>query len=372
MTGRSDIRAGEALISGTVAALAQPVQSHSDRAGRVQTETGQVRPYHFTHQGVKYILVDTPGFGDTYRSYRKVTAQILTWLARSPVQRQYLSGVIYLHRISDPRMGGTALKNMRMFRKLVGKHALSNVVLATTFWDQVPPAVGLQREDELRQNRNFWGGMLKKGARLTRLRNDRQSALDLIVAIYREQSRKDEETRLKLEMELHEKQQEMDAKRQRRLDEERRRKIQRPEQEVQLWARQQRKQEKQLLAQHPRGQRRWGAQRRRELVQAQKQERDRQQRERQEREEQEEEEREVQEWESNRKRGEQEWNRRRRNHQEREARERKEKQERDSGDGSNIRNGSPPVPANWLRDPATGSRSRSDRHPYSDRLGTQP
>lgn len=67
-----------------------------------------------------------------------------------------------------------------MFRKLCGEDVLKNVILATTFWEGVDPAVGASREDELRANSDFWGGMLAKGAKMARLARSKDSALALL------------------------------------------------------------------------------------------------------------------------------------------------------------------------------------------------
>ena len=75
------------------------------------------------------------------------------------------------------------MRNNRMFRKLVGGDALKNIVLATTFWEGVPPDVGAQREKELCSNPDFWGGMLEKGAKMARLTKSRDSALAVLEQI---------------------------------------------------------------------------------------------------------------------------------------------------------------------------------------------
>jgi hypothetical protein len=80
-------------------------------------------------------------------------------------------------------MGGTALRNNRMFRKLVGVDALRNVILATTFWEGIPPHVGAQRENELSSNPDFWGGMLERGAKMVKLSKTRESGLALLEQI---------------------------------------------------------------------------------------------------------------------------------------------------------------------------------------------
>ncbi|KAG4431744.1 hypothetical protein IFR05_012778 [Cadophora sp. M221] len=161
VSGRNDVVVGDSLCS----------------------ETSEVRAYEFLHKGKHYILVDTPGFDDTTRSDSQITEKILTWLKTSMIEGTRLNGVIYLHRISDTRMAGTALRNNRMFRKLCGADAFKNIILATTFWGKVTNSVGERRERELRENMDFWGGMLKGGAKMVRLQRDRQAGLDLIEMI---------------------------------------------------------------------------------------------------------------------------------------------------------------------------------------------
>ena len=73
-------------------------------------------------------------------------------------------------------MEGTALQNLRMFRKLCGPDCFKNVVLATTFWNKVMPATGEEREKELRENDEFWGQMVKKKSKMVRLYQDKGSA----------------------------------------------------------------------------------------------------------------------------------------------------------------------------------------------------
>ena len=65
-----------------------------------------------------------------------------------------INGIIYLHRISDPRVGGAAKKNLRLFRELCGDDMLSNVRLVTTNWNNVSEKEGNSRQTEL-ANRIF-------------------------------------------------------------------------------------------------------------------------------------------------------------------------------------------------------------------------
>ncbi|KAG9251955.1 P-loop containing nucleoside triphosphate hydrolase protein [Emericellopsis atlantica] len=146
----------------------------------LSSDTSEVVAYKFQHRGVWYILIDTPGFNGTVRPDNEITTLILSRLKELFAAGTQLNGVIYLHRIIDPRMSGSALRNTRMFRKLVGSNGFKNVVLATTFWDVVTEKVGAARERELRNEREFWGSMVEQGAQMGRLENNRASGLDLI------------------------------------------------------------------------------------------------------------------------------------------------------------------------------------------------
>lgn len=98
-----------------------------------------------------------------------------------------LSGVLYLHRISDNRMGGTSLKNFQMFRKLCGDSMLPNVVIVTTMWGLVDPGVGNRREQELKTDELFLKPVLEKGAQLVRHDNTLQSAQAILRCLAQKQ-----------------------------------------------------------------------------------------------------------------------------------------------------------------------------------------
>ncbi|KAL6831285.1 ankyrin repeat-containing domain protein [Trichoderma sp. SZMC 28015] len=126
-------------------------------------------------------LIDTPGFDDTSRSDVEVLQNIAVWLTDSlKLEDIKLSGIIYLHRIIDVRMAGSALRNLSMFKKLCGEGAYSSVVLATSMWSQVDEATGAQREQELIETKKFWGHMYEKGSRIFRLDQTRESCLEII------------------------------------------------------------------------------------------------------------------------------------------------------------------------------------------------
>ena len=126
------------------------------------------------------ILVDTPGFNDTNRSDTEILTALAEWMKRSYEDDMRLSGIIYLHGISDTRMTHSSLQNLRMFRKLCGDHNLKNVVLATTKWGVTPLEDALRRENDLKSETGFWYTMMAAGSKVRRFENSAASAKDLV------------------------------------------------------------------------------------------------------------------------------------------------------------------------------------------------
>lgn len=142
--------------------------------------TQQVQSFKFEHEGKHFSIVDTPGFNDTYRSDNDVLKELADWLLGSYQEGVKISGIIYLHRISDTKMEGTALRNLRMFRKLCGEEFMKNVILGTTFWDVVGEEQGAAREAELLQTDGFFKDMKEQGCDFVRILDDRTSNLELL------------------------------------------------------------------------------------------------------------------------------------------------------------------------------------------------
>ncbi|KAM0256388.1 hypothetical protein ACHAQJ_005039 [Trichoderma viride] len=132
------------------------------------------------NNGVCVHLIDTPGFDDTYRSDTQVLQEIALWFSKSFKQGTKLSGMVFLHRITDVRMTGSARRNLIMFQKLCGEKVYSSVVLATTMWGLIDETTGAHRERELTESEEFWGYMHKKGSRIFRLAQTRDSCLGII------------------------------------------------------------------------------------------------------------------------------------------------------------------------------------------------
>lgn len=95
-----------------------------------------------------------------------------------------LAGIIYLHRISDVRVGGVTKRNFSVFRKLCGESTLKNAAVVTNMW--TPNAsdaireIEEGRETELATKPAFFKHALDNGARMARHYNTTQSAHAII------------------------------------------------------------------------------------------------------------------------------------------------------------------------------------------------
>jgi len=76
-----------------------------------------------------------------------------------------------------------ASKNLRLFRQLCGDDGLGNVILATSFWDQVAPSIGHERELILKDSKDFWANMVAKGSEVVRIKRDRSVCLQILERI---------------------------------------------------------------------------------------------------------------------------------------------------------------------------------------------
>jgi hypothetical protein len=155
----------------------RPIQS----ADILVVGTGKVQIYPSTLlDGTKLFLVDTPGFDDTYRSDTDILKEIADWLSTAHEEKIKLAGIVYLHRIEDVRLGGAAMRNLRMFKALCGDNSLASVVLATTRWHNVQLDEGLLREEQLCSSPKMWKRMIDFGSKVMRQDRDEISACEIL------------------------------------------------------------------------------------------------------------------------------------------------------------------------------------------------
>jgi len=125
-------------------------------------------------------LIDTPGFDDTNRRDIDVLKDVSFWLNKAYNENIILTGIIYLQSISASRIGGTALKDLTMFKKLCGEDSYASVVIGTTFWEDTDVHSGSLREGQLKKEQMFYAPLLQGGATMMRHFNQKHSALSIV------------------------------------------------------------------------------------------------------------------------------------------------------------------------------------------------
>lgn len=128
-------------------------------------------------------LIDTPGFNDTSRSDSDLLKEIAFILGALRKAEVSVAGIIYLHRISEPRIAGSTLRSMRIFEALCGSHCFPYVVLVSTMWESLGSedyAIAVDREKTLAEKDQFWGRMVNGGAIVKRHEGDASSARDIL------------------------------------------------------------------------------------------------------------------------------------------------------------------------------------------------
>ncbi|RDB29955.1 GTP-binding protein A [Hypsizygus marmoreus] len=134
-------------------------------------------------------LLDTPGFDDTHKSEAEIFMHIAVFLEHQYRNGTTLHGVIYLHRISDLRMGGVSTQSLVLFGKMCGDEAFKNVVFATSMWDKVTLEEGENRERQLVTDKEFFKTGLDNHAKVFRYDNTLGSAHRILRAIFENQPR---------------------------------------------------------------------------------------------------------------------------------------------------------------------------------------
>ncbi|KAJ3516327.1 hypothetical protein NLJ89_g1189 [Agrocybe chaxingu] len=128
--------------------------------------------------GSRLILVDTPGFDDTFVDDVEILKRIANWLAASYRKNMPIGGVLYLHDISLKRFTGTARRNLEMFRRLCGQDALPKVIFVTTSWNLDTLESRERREAQMKSA--HWKFMMDEGADVHRFDGTYESAWEIV------------------------------------------------------------------------------------------------------------------------------------------------------------------------------------------------
>ncbi|KAF9004219.1 P-loop containing nucleoside triphosphate hydrolase protein [Cyathus striatus] len=127
----------------------------------------------------RVILIDTPGFNDTWDGDVLVFEKIRNWLVEFHAQNPSLkfSGILYLYDISQARnvSQGDSMITPKNFEY---PPLVTNLHFVATHWNRAKAPSALERELELQQT--HWKNMLERGAQVSRFENSKESANAII------------------------------------------------------------------------------------------------------------------------------------------------------------------------------------------------
>jgi len=148
----------------------------------LKPDTKSVIPYAVSHDELRLVFVDTPGFDDACQPDTAILRKAADWLANKYPDGTTLrpAGILYLHKITDNRLSGSVDKNLQVFGRLCGGVPLGRARLVTTMWDSVKDReVAHRRETEL--TTEFW----RQRALPRRFDNTPTSAWDIVDDVLR-------------------------------------------------------------------------------------------------------------------------------------------------------------------------------------------
>ena len=169
------------------------------------------------------MIIDTPGIDDTRDGMKesdvlisiagrlgymcvqafKKEAMLLIRACSVPrgQHRVWVTGVLFLHRISDNKFNQTANRISNMLKHLCGDDAMNHLTLCTTMWDKVDEDEGYERLEELCET-GAWMEMISSGAGTARISNINPNAKDDAEKIVNELIRNSRPVKLAIQDEM--------------------------------------------------------------------------------------------------------------------------------------------------------------------------
>ncbi|KAH6886982.1 P-loop containing nucleoside triphosphate hydrolase protein [Thelonectria olida] len=144
------------------------------------SETSMVEDELIEIDGQLIRLVDTPGFDDTTLTDTQVLEMIVTWMGVQYKQKRKFAGILYLRDITEYKMKGSDITNLRMFRALCGTSGLDNVIVVTTKWNTMTENRQLAEYREEQLLSDYLKPMLKSGAEYARDHGTAKSSRTII------------------------------------------------------------------------------------------------------------------------------------------------------------------------------------------------
>jgi hypothetical protein len=129
--------------------------------------------------------VDTPGFDDPKVPDNQILKLIADYLLDAFENGVEIMGALYVHHITAPRMYRSGMRNLMMFKEVVGLKNMKNVRLVTTKWqvEEIEMAKNEANERQLASDNDKWKPLLAAGATMARFEDSQQSAWQILAPL---------------------------------------------------------------------------------------------------------------------------------------------------------------------------------------------
>ncbi|CAE6519027.1 unnamed protein product [Rhizoctonia solani] len=129
------------------------------------------------------VLFDMPSFDDAYLSEAEILKCISEYLAALYRNGSKLTGIIYMHRITDTGISGIARRTFKLFLQLCGKESLPNVLIVTNMWSHSLTQPQINREAELCTYPDFFQSAIEQGATMARRFQKSHRSAEMIIRV---------------------------------------------------------------------------------------------------------------------------------------------------------------------------------------------
>ncbi|KAH6905901.1 P-loop containing nucleoside triphosphate hydrolase protein [Coprinopsis sp. MPI-PUGE-AT-0042] len=127
-------------------------------------------PVESTHSPKRQVvLVDTPGLFGGDLNELATLEQISSWLKPKDGLERRLTGIVYLHDMTQKRLQRETKLSLDLFRKICGENSCPKTVLVKTQWPRPPDGQSLERGKGL--DSDFFKTMTTAGAKCMDIRD---------------------------------------------------------------------------------------------------------------------------------------------------------------------------------------------------------
>ncbi|RDL38651.1 uncharacterized protein BP5553_02991 [Venustampulla echinocandica] len=131
----------------------------------LESETSKVSWYRALANGRTVYIIDSPGFDDDNHSDRHILHQVSKDLEANYKNGKLLNGIVFLHDITQTRIGGKGQTQLKYLKLFLGNEAYSHCALVANQWELDSSTVQKQQTSRLEALKGkHWKDMIDGGS----------------------------------------------------------------------------------------------------------------------------------------------------------------------------------------------------------------